>query len=249
MYSIIQDIIPNLPTVPFRLGYYEGIVFHCTDNPNHSGGDTPTGERNYETKTFESAFVHFFTGVEDMQPKIIQLAQTTGGAYGAGKTANHRFLHLELCMYDDANLFKMAYDAQVWLCAKLLHDRKLGVTDKGTVWNHKEVSDMWHESTHQDPIEYLKAHNIEWSQVIQDIQKQYDAMDNYNPFLQTVKVLCETDIRADHDHTSQYIKNAHMGEIYNVIERYGDWHRVILDNLGNSGWIDGNNGTNLYWLR
>lgn len=70
-----------------------------------------------------------------------------------------------------------------------------------------------------------------------------------SPFIQVVKVIAETDVRADHSHDSGFIKQAHVNEFYNVVERFGDWHRVVLDDEGNKGWIDGNNGQNLYWVR
>jgi N-acetylmuramoyl-L-alanine amidase CwlA len=176
-YEITQNIIPGLPNVPFRYGHYEGVVNHCTDSANHSGGDTPTNERNYESRTFNSAFVHFFVGVENGAAKIVQCAPITSGAYGAGKTANARFIHIELCMYDDIKLFKIAYDAYVWLTAKLLHDGGLGVVDNSTILSHKEVADDWHETTHSDPINYLLNHGISWAQHIQNVKGVYVQMD------------------------------------------------------------------------
>lgn len=177
-YTIEQNIIQGLPGIPFRngVGNYEGVVNHCTDSPNHSGGDTPTGERNYEAKTFNSAFVHFFIGVENGQAKIEQVASTSYIAYGAGHTSNQRYLHLELDMYDDPGLFKLAYDAYVWLTAKLLADRKLGVTDKGSLWSHAEISNTFKETDHQDPISYLSGHGISWSQHVANVTAQYNAM-------------------------------------------------------------------------
>jgi LysM repeat protein len=175
-YTIEQNFIQGLPEIPFRNGASEGIVNHCTDSPNHSGGDTPTNERNYEAGTFNSAFVHFFVGVENNQAKIEQVANTSFIAYGAGHTANQRYIHIELDMYDDANLFKIAYDAYVWLTAKLLADRKLGVSDKGSLWSHKEISDTFKETSHQDPISYLESHGISWTQHVANVTAQYNAM-------------------------------------------------------------------------
>jgi N-acetylmuramoyl-L-alanine amidase CwlA len=176
-YVIEQNIIPGLPKVPFRNGQYEGVVNHCTDSVNHNGGDTPTNERNYESRTYNSAFVHFFIGVESNKAKIVQCAPLEYGAYGAGKTANARYIHIELCMYDDQNLFKLAYDAYVWLTAKLLHDRGLKVVDNLTLLSHKEVADDWHETTHSDPINYLASHGIWWQDHIENVKGEYEKMD------------------------------------------------------------------------
>jgi GH25 family lysozyme M1 (1,4-beta-N-acetylmuramidase) len=66
-------------------------------------------------------------------------------------------------------------------------------------------------------------------------------------FIMTVRVECETDVRAEPSHKSGFIKNAHKGETYNVIRLVNDWHEIAVDNH-TKGWIDGNNGHNLYWL-
>jgi N-acetylmuramoyl-L-alanine amidase len=182
-YTINVKLIPGLPKHPYRhgVGAYEGVVFHCTDSDNHSGGDTPTVERNYEANTWDSAFVHFFVGVENGKPVIIQTADTNYIAYGAGWYANQRFVHIELCMYDDPQLFKIAYDAYVWLGAKLLHDRKLGVSKVvngvGTVWSHADVTRFLGNTDHDDPIAYLAKHGISWDQHIANVKRVYDSFD------------------------------------------------------------------------
>ena len=69
----------------------------------------------------------------------------------------------------------------------------------------------------------------------------------HSPFLTTVQVLADTDIRSEPDHASGFIRNAKAGELYNVIGHLNpDWHEIILDDQGNAGWIDGANGQNLY---
>lgn len=180
-YDVIKDFIPGLPTRPYRngVGQYEGVVAHCTDSANHSGGDTPKKERNFEAETYNHAFVHFFVGVENGQPVIRQVADTRYIAYGAGHEANQRFVHVELCMYDDPKLFAMAYDAYCYILAKILHDRKLGVTpahnDKsGTLWSHADVTRILGGTTHTDPIAYLKQHGISWDQHVANVKAYYD---------------------------------------------------------------------------
>lgn len=57
-----------------------------------------------------------------------------------------------------------------------------------------------------------------------------------------VKALTVSDIRADHSHTSGFVRNTKVGETFSVFGRTGDWHDVGI------GWIDGAKGHNLYWL-
>ncbi|EIT83764.1 N-acetylmuramoyl-L-alanine amidase [Fictibacillus macauensis ZFHKF-1] len=182
-YSITKNFIPGLPTFPYRhgVGAYEGVVSHCTDSSNRSGGDTPSKERAYEARTFNQAFVHFFVGVENGDAVILQVASTDYGAYGAGPVANKRFVHVELCMYDDEALFSKAYDAYVYVLAKLLHDRKLDVTKaaadgSGTLWSHKDVNKFLGGTTHEDPIAYLAEHNISWNQHVKNVASQYSSL-------------------------------------------------------------------------
>ena len=67
--------------------------------------------------------------------------------------------------------------------------------------------------------------------------------------MQVVKVLTETDVRTDPDHNSGYICNVHPGQVFNVWQRTGDWHLIIVDPSRNiTGWVDGANGTNLEWV-
>jgi N-acetylmuramoyl-L-alanine amidase CwlA len=187
MYDITVNLIPGLPNVPYRYGAYEGVVAHCTDSANRSGGDTPTGERDYEARTFSSAFVHYFVGIEKGAVKIVQCAPTSSGAYGAGAKANSRFVHVELCMYDDPAMFTAAYDAYVWLLAKILYDRGLGVTPaasdgSGTLWAHDDVRRILGGTTHTDPIDYLEEHGISWDQHVANVQEAYTRMGKLTVF-------------------------------------------------------------------
>ena len=232
MYQITQNFIAGLPKLSYRNGInaFEGVVCHATDNYN----DTAIAERNYESTNNENAFVHFF--VDDTT--IVQVADTAFICWGCGHEGNQRFVQIELCQTYDQNKFNAAYDRYVWLIAKVLHDKNLGVTDGKTLVSHQWVTQNLGGTTHTDPIAYLASHGVSWSQHVANVQEVYNKMNS--PFIQVIQVQGETDIRADHDHTSGYIKNAHAGENYNVVAVFGTWRQVILDDKGNKGWIDGN---------
>jgi N-acetylmuramoyl-L-alanine amidase len=61
--------------------------------------------------------------------------------------------------------------------------------------------------------------------------------------IQRVSAKQATDIRDKPDHKSGFIRNAKVGEVFDVYARSGDWHKVA------DGWIDGNGGRNLNWIR
>jgi N-acetylmuramoyl-L-alanine amidase len=171
-YPITVNLIPGLPKEPYDggVGKYVGVIAHSTAN----NGDSAVGERNYETTTWQNAFVHAF--VDDT--KILQVADTDYLCYGAGHTANHLgYVQVELCQTTDQAKFEKAYVQYVWLLAKLLYNRKLSVIDGVTLMSHAQVSAKWHETTHTDPIEYLASHDKTWANVVADVTEQYKEME------------------------------------------------------------------------
>ena len=122
--SVFADremIIPGLPKVEYRNGYgaYEGVVAHSTATP----GAPAINIRNYEARTWRSAFVHYATDWDE----TIQIASTKYQAWGAGPVANKRFVHVELCETADYAKFKRSYEKYVKLLAKILQDNNLSV--------------------------------------------------------------------------------------------------------------------------
>jgi N-acetylmuramoyl-L-alanine amidase CwlA len=167
-YEITVDLIPGLPELPYRngVGNYEGVVAHATANY----GDTAAGERNYEAGHYNDAFVHFFVD----HTSIIQGANTKYLAWGAGHVANQRFVHVELCQTHDNAQFQEAYKRYVWLLAKLLKDRNLGVTRKSTFWTHHDVSTVLGDTDHTDPDEYLASHGVSIDKLVADVAAEYN---------------------------------------------------------------------------
>ncbi|UOF90747.1 N-acetylmuramoyl-L-alanine amidase [Fodinisporobacter ferrooxydans] len=170
-YTINVNLIPGLPKNPYRngVGQYEGVVMHATAVYN----DTANGERNYETNHWQDAFVHAF--VDDTQ--ILQTADFNYIAWHAAYTANQRFLGFELTQTADSVKFAAAYDRWIWLAARKLFDLKLGVVDGVTILSHKQVSDLWKETDHTDPIEYLASHGKSWTDVVSDVTAKYKLME------------------------------------------------------------------------
>ena len=66
-------------------------------------------------------------------------------------------------------------------------------------------------------------------------------------FIMVVKAIGEGDIRDAPSHDAGFIRNTKDGELFNVISIQNDWHQVAVTD-SQVGWIDGNNGQNLYWV-
>ena len=172
MYQIDVDYLTGLPKdANFRhgLGQYEGVVMHETAVEGDSVKRNKMVFGNYGWKRME-AFVHAF--VDD---KAIWLsADTRYPAWGAGPVANKRYLHIELCRVKTKAEFLASYDRWVWLAAKFLKDKKLGVIDGKTLVSHDWVRRNLGGTTHTDPIAYLKRWGKTWDDVVKDVKNYYD---------------------------------------------------------------------------
>lgn len=176
-YTITTNLIPGLPQEPYRngVGAYEGVVLHSTAVYD----DTAQAERSYESRTWNTAFVHAFCD----DTTILQTADFNYISWHAAQTANHLTVGIELCQSHDAQKFASAYDRWVWLAAKLLHDKKLGVVDGVTLMSHAQVSQKWKQCDHDDPAGmdgksgYLATHNKTWADVVADVTAKYNEME------------------------------------------------------------------------
>lgn len=169
-YPITVNLIPGLPEKAYRngVGAYEGVVAHSTASPEA----TDTAERNYESTHWNDAFVHFFVDWDS----ITQVADTKYVSWNSGPTGNARYVGVELCETADATKFAESYKRYTWLLAKILFDRKLGVTRKSTIWTHHDITLTFGGTTHTDPDNYLASHNVTIDKLVADVKAQYNAM-------------------------------------------------------------------------
>lgn len=169
-YPITQSFIPGLPKNPYRcgVGVYEGVVNHSTADT----GATDENERDFEATHWNDAFVHFFVDWDS----IIQVADTNYLAWGCGPQGNTRYVQIELCETTDSNQFQESYNRYVWLTAKILHDKNLGVVDGKTLVSHDWITKNLGGTTHTDPIAYLASHGVTWAQHVQNVSVAYVQM-------------------------------------------------------------------------
>lgn len=174
-YPVIQEWIPGLPSISYRngVGAYEGVVMHQTCCPQ----DTAEEEHNYEAAHWQDAFVHEFIDPN----QVVQVANPSYIAYGAGPAANARFIHLELCHADDQEGFDKSFDAWCERAAEYLYARQLGVSPAqadgtGTLWAHVDVTNYLGGTNHDDPIAYLQQWGKSWQDVIDRVTELYNAI-------------------------------------------------------------------------
>jgi N-acetylmuramoyl-L-alanine amidase len=140
----------------------QGVVLHSTATPEA----TARNVRDYfNGPPPRSASAHFAV---DWVESIIMIP-VNEMAWGAGPTANHRYLHIELCETRDAFKFHDSFLAWIALARELFTLFGWPV-DPQHLWSHKMISDTFHESTHVDPIPYLVSHNHTWDDVVARIK-------------------------------------------------------------------------------
>lgn len=139
---------PGTPLSPI------GLMIHETATPDATALD----EARYFASADRDASAHYFAD----DTEIVQIIPENEEAQGAGPTANRKFIHLEICHFADPTRFQQTWDRAVWKAASICRSHKWAAGPN--VFSHKYASDTWHESTHQDPYSYFKAHGRTFQQ-------------------------------------------------------------------------------------
>ncbi|MDM5429056.1 N-acetylmuramoyl-L-alanine amidase [Bacillus mycoides] len=234
-----EMIVPGLPKVEYRNGYgaYEGVVAHSTATPEAPAINI----RNYEARTWRSAFVHYATDWDE----TIQIASTKFQAWGAGPAANKRFVHVELSETSDPIKFKKSYERYVKLLANILRDRNIHPSQG--LWTHKDITYKLGGTDHEDPLDYLKSHGVSESQFRTDVLKAYNGhsvtveakpqQPNEVPGVINEVGVAYIDgyninLRSGPSTSNSVIRRLQKGESYKVWGKLGNWL-----NLGGNQWI------------
>ncbi|WP_217365149.1 stalk domain-containing protein [Brevibacillus sp. HD1.4A] len=179
-YLIIGNLIPGLPKEPYRngVGAYEGVVAHATASYAPDENQVSYFINNWQKR---QAFVQYFVDWDSIR----QTSDINFKAWGAGPTANKRYVHVELCQTKDPKLFVESYKRYVWLLAWILRRRNLGVIDGKTLVSHDFCSKTFKDTNHTDPIGYLAEHGITWAKLVADVKAEYDKIDVNGDYIKT----------------------------------------------------------------
>jgi len=171
-FPIINNIISDLPKESYRngAGAYEGVVAHSTASYAPDENQVKYFINNWKKR---KAFVQYFVDWDSIR----QTSDINFRAWGAGPTANQRYVHVELCQTKERALFLESYKRYVWLLAWILRRRNLGVIDGKTLLSHDYCSRTFKDTTHTDPIGYLKEHDVSWVKLVADVKAEYDKLD------------------------------------------------------------------------
>lgn len=173
--KITYDYKSFFPKFNYRNGYGkpEGVVAHETAND----GSTIFGEISYMSRNYQNAFVHAFVD----SSHIIEIHPTEYGAWGAGRFANERFIHVELVREHSFDKFARSINNYAYYIASLLYKYNLGVKSaekdgKGTLWSHYAVSKFLGGTNHVDPHGYFARWGYSWNEFVELVKMKYDSM-------------------------------------------------------------------------
>lgn len=252
-YPITTMMISGLPKTAYRngVGKYEGVVAHSTATPEAPAINI----HNYEVRTWNTAFVHY---VVDWT-QIIYHADVNYKCYGAGATANQRYVSVELCETADPNKFNESYARYVFILAKILHDKGLGVTQFGSFWTHADISSKLGGTNHTDPVGYLSSHGKSIAQLIADVKSEYNKLSGATSFQKPAQangtyptgaigfatiVPPALNVRDSYSVNSNVLGTVNAGEKYFVFKNVDGWYLI-----GNGMWISGGNEFSLFTAR
>jgi len=198
------------------VGHPEGVVVHETSEANVTAQQF-TDRFNAHWSTLET-YVHAF--VDDN--KILNIHNTDYAVWGAGPTANARYIQVELCRVNSYDAFARSLSNDAYYIASKLIQYNLPDIPGQTVISHAQASNTWHETDHQDPVYYFSTWGYSMDQFNDLIKTYYNNLKTYG------------DVNGQNDHIIK-VHNAH-GSFVPLVGINTDNQIVPIENraLGNN---------------
>ncbi|WP_125768831.1 peptidoglycan recognition protein family protein [Companilactobacillus furfuricola] len=158
--------------IPYEngVGKPEGIVIHETATP----GATAEDEVSYFNNNWPTiqTYVHAFVDANE----IINIHSADYGVWGAGPTANAKYIQVELCEVNTADEFARSVANDAYYAAFRLHQYGLPVEYGKTIVSHDQTSKMYGETNHTDPTGYFAKWGYSMEEFVALVQKYYNQM-------------------------------------------------------------------------
>ncbi|MGQ2375341.1 peptidoglycan recognition protein family protein [Companilactobacillus zhachilii] len=155
------------------VGHPEGIVVHETSEANVTAQQF-TDRFNANWPKLET-YVHAFVDNNE----ILNIHNTDYTVWGAGPTANARYIQVELCRVNSYDAFARSLSNDAYYIASKLIQYNLPDIPGQTVISHAQASNTWHETTHQDPVYYFSTWGYDMDQFNDLIKTYYNNLKTY----------------------------------------------------------------------
>lgn len=198
------------------VGKPEGVVIHETATP----GATAENEVTYFNREWPTiqTYVHAF--VDDKE--ILNIHSADYGVWGAGQTANSKYIQVELCEVNTTDQFARSVANQAYYTAFRLVQYGLPFTPGKTVVSHDQVSRMYGETSHTDPVGYFAKWGYSMDQFYDLVGKYYNQL--------------KTNGSTTNNGSENNNSNTNSNNTNGIIRvKATDWSYVILYKLNNDG--------------
>lgn len=155
------------------VGKPEGVVVHETATPGVNAEQFVASFNN--NWKFAQTYVHAFTDDKE----TINIHSADYGVWGAGPTANSKYIQIELCRVNGYDAFARSIANDAYYVASKLIQYNLPDIHGKTVVSHHQVSLMYHETTHVDPDTYFAAKGYSMDQMNDMIAYYYNNLKSY----------------------------------------------------------------------
>jgi N-acetylmuramoyl-L-alanine amidase len=161
MYPISEQLITH--NRPKQRLCPQGFVIHDTATK----GATAQNEHDYFDGGDRRGSAHYFVD----WTQIIRTIPENEVAWHAGPTANNEYLSVEMCVpkTHDPEKFREVWNRTVWLVADAFI--RYGWYIRAGLWSHEGISNRYHETDHQDPIEYFKEYGKTFSDFVMEVDE------------------------------------------------------------------------------
>jgi len=175
MIGITRDRIPGIPQSNYVGGKPSMIILHETANQS----STIDNEVAYVKRTWDDAFYHYLASWN----KVVEVADPSYIAWGAGPAANPYAIHIEL-VRDNGKNFGDAYSN--WLDTAVMLAKQYGIpckfnSQQNGIVTHHWVSDNMGGTDHIDPDSWLAANGITLEKLEADLINKYGGAYDMNP--------------------------------------------------------------------
>ncbi|WP_225422936.1 peptidoglycan recognition protein family protein [Companilactobacillus jidongensis] len=155
------------------VGKPEGVVVHETATPGVNAEQFVTSfNNNWKT---QQTYVHAFTDDKE----TINIHSADYGVWGAGPSANYKYIQIELCRVNGYDAFARSIANDAFYVASKLIQYNLPDIPGQTVLSHHQVSLMYHETTHVDPDTYFAAQGYSMDEMNSMISYYYNNLKSY----------------------------------------------------------------------
>lgn len=158
--------------IPYEngVGKPEGVVVHETATP----GATAEDEVSYFNNNWPTiqTYVHAFVDSSE----IINIHSADYAVWGAGPTANSKYIQVELCEASTVDGFARSVANDAYYVASKLKQYGLPVEYGKTVLSHDQTSQMYGETTHTDPTGYFAKWNYGMDQFVALVNTYYNQL-------------------------------------------------------------------------